>query len=87
VPAFSTLLWMLGAVVLFVVIWTVGIGVLRSVTTAPPPPPPEGEMRKVNVKYRCSVCGLELKMTLAAEEDPPPPRHCGEDMDLVAPIE
>ena len=46
----------------------------------------DGEMRKVNVKYRCSVCGLEMKMTLAPDEDPPPPRHCLEDMDLVAPM-
>ena len=43
-------------------------------------------MRKVNVKYRCSVCGLEMKMMLAPDEDPPPPRHCLEDMDIIAPI-
>ena len=45
-----------------------------------------GELRKVDVRYRCSVCGAEVKMTLAAEEDPPPPRHCMEDMEIVAPI-
>jgi hypothetical protein len=45
-----------------------------------------GEMRKVNVKYRCTVCGLELKMMLAPDEDPPPPRHCLEDMVVVAPL-
>jgi hypothetical protein len=33
------------------------------------------------------VCGLEIKMMLAPEEDPDPPRHCLEDMDLVAPVE
>jgi hypothetical protein len=47
---------------------------------------PPGEMRKVNVRYRCSVCGLEIKLTLAPDEDPPPPRHCLEDMDIVAPL-
>jgi hypothetical protein len=26
-----------------------------------------------------------VRMTQAAEELPPPPRHCQEDMDLVAP--
>ena len=46
-----------------------------------------GEMRRISVKYRCSMCGLEIKLTLAPDEDPPPPRHCLEDMDLVAPIE
>jgi hypothetical protein len=50
------------------------------------PPPPAGELRKVNVRYRCSVCGLEIKLTLAPDEDPPPPRHCLEDMDVVAPL-
>lgn len=68
-------------------LWKTGIGMLRSMTTPMPPPAPSGEMRRINVKYRCSMCGLELKMTLAPDEDPPPPRHCLEDMDLLAPIE
>mgnify|MGYP003333035421 FL=1 len=81
------IIWLLGAVLLFLFLWRVGVGMLRSMTTPLPPPPPEGELRKVNVKYRCSVCGLEIKTMLAPEEDPPPPRHCQEDMDLVAPVE
>jgi hypothetical protein len=52
-----------------------------------PEPPPPGEMRKVDLRYRCSICGAEVRMTRATEELPPPPRHCLEDMDLVAPIE
>jgi hypothetical protein len=40
----------------------------------------------VNVRYRCGVCGLEIKLMLAPDEDPPPPRHCLEDMDVVAPL-
>ena len=84
-PEFSTVMWVLGAVVIFFGVWFIGTGMIRSMTT-PLPPPPQGEMRKVSVRFRCSICGLELKMTLAAEEDPPPPRHCGEDMDEVAPI-
>ncbi len=86
-PALSTIVWWLGAVVLFFVLWRVGVGLLRSMTQPLPQPPPAGEMRKVDVRYRCSVCGLELKMTLAAEEDPEPPRHCQEEMDLLTPIE
>jgi len=85
-PAFSTVIWVLGGVVLFLVIWVGGRGMLRSMSSPLPPPPPEGELRKVDVRYRCSVCGAEVKMPLAPEEDPPPPRHCMEDMDLVAPI-
>jgi hypothetical protein len=68
-------------------IWKVGIGMLRSLGTPLPPPPPAGEMRKVNIRFRCSVCGTEMKMLLANDELPDPPRHCQEDMDLVAPIE
>jgi hypothetical protein len=33
------------------------------------------------------VCGVELRLTMAPDEDPPPPRHCLEDMDIVAPVE
>jgi hypothetical protein len=65
----------------------VGVALLRGLGTPLPPPPPPGEMRKVNLKYRCSVCGAEVKMTLATEELPDAPRHCQEDMDLVAPVE
>lgn len=64
-----------------------GVNLLRSLGTPLPPPPPAGEMRRVNLRYRCSICGTELKMTLATEELPEAPRHCQEDMDLVAPIE
>ena len=86
-PALTTILWVLLGLALAWFLWKTGIGMLRSMTTPLPPPPPAGEMRRINVKYRCGVCGLELKMTLAPDEDPPPPRHCLEDMDLVAPIE
>jgi len=75
------------AVVAGVLIIRVGIAMLRSMGTPLPPPPPPGEMRRVNLRYRCSICGVELKMTLAADEEPEAPRHCQEDMDLVAPVE
>lgn len=85
-PALSTIIWVGIGVLGGWVLWKSGIGMLRSFTTPMPPPPPPGEMRKVNVKYRCTVCGLELKMMLAPDEDPPPPRHCLEDMVVVAPL-
>jgi hypothetical protein len=73
--------------VLAAVLWKVGIGMLRSVTTPLPAPPPAGELRRVSLRYRCSICGVELRMTLANDQDPEPPRHCLEDMDLLAPID
>jgi hypothetical protein len=65
----------------------VGFAVLGGLATPLPPPPPPGELRKVRLTYRCSICGTEVRMTSANEEDPEPPRHCQEDMDLVAPID
>jgi hypothetical protein len=83
---FSTIVWWLGAVFLFFFLWFAGTGILRSMSTALPPPPPPGEMRRLNVRYRCSVCGLEIKLTLAPDEDPPPPKHCLEEMVIQAPL-
>ena len=85
-PAFGTVVWVGSGILMGVILWKSGIAMLRSMTTPLPPPPPAGELRKVNVRYRCSVCGLEIKLTLAPDEDPPPPKHCLEDMDIVAPI-
>lgn len=67
------------------VVLKVGFWILRGMANPLPPPPPSGEMRRVNLRYRCGICGVELKMTAAPDEDPPPPRHCTEDMELVAP--
>ena len=85
--ALSTLMWLLGAIAVTYVVARVGFGLLRSLTTPLPPPPPPGELRRVNLRYRCSVCGMEIRLTRAADEDPEPPRHCQEDMDLVAPVD
>ena len=75
------------AVVVAAILLKVGLALLRGLGSPLPPPPPPGEMRRVNIKYRCSVCGAEVKMTLATDELPEAPRHCQEDMDLVAPVE
>ena len=64
-----------------------GFAVLGAFARPVPEPPPEGELRKIDLRYRCSICSAEVRMTKASEELPPPPRHCQEDMDLVAPIE
>jgi hypothetical protein len=64
-----------------------GVVMLGGLSRPIPEPPPPGELRKVRLTYRCSICGTEVRMTAANDEDPEPPRHCQEDMDLVAPIE
>jgi len=84
---FDTIVWVGIGLALVWLIWKVGLGMLRSMTSSLPPPPPSGEMRRINVRYRCTVCGMELKLTLAPDQDPPPPKHCLEEMQLVAPVD
>jgi hypothetical protein len=85
-PSLSAVLWALGGLVIAYVVWKTGIALLRSMSSPLPPPPPAGEMRRVNVRYRCDVCGMELRLTMAPDEDPPAPTHCLEEMVLVAPV-
>jgi hypothetical protein len=66
------------------VILRLGLWALRLVGRPAPAPPPAGELRKVNVRYRCPVCGMEMKVLLAPDQDPAPPRHCMEEMELTA---
>ena len=85
-PALATVIWVLIGLLIGYVMWKTGIALIRSLSTPLPPPPPPGEMRKVNLRYRCDVCGMELKLTAAPDEDPPAPVHCLEEMVLVAPV-
>ncbi|MBL78170.1 MAG: hypothetical protein CL459_04265 [Acidimicrobiaceae bacterium] len=71
------------AVVVVVVVIRLGLGLLRTLATPLPSPPPPGELRKVKLQYRCSLCGTEVRMTVATEEHPDPPRHCMDEMELV----
>jgi len=84
---FDTIVWVGIGLAMVWLIWKVGLGMLRSMTSSLPPPPPSGEMRRINVRYRCTVCGMELKLTLAPDQNPPPPKHCLEEMQLVAPVD
>ena len=68
------------AVALFM--FRIGLAVLRMLATPIPEPPPAGELRKVKLQYRCSLCGTEVRMTIAPDETPDPPRHCMDDMEL-----
>jgi len=72
------------AIAAFVLIMRFGMLMIGGLARPHPPPDP-GEIRRVNLRYRCSICLTEVKMVQATEEMPMPPRHCQEDMDLVAP--
>ncbi len=69
------------------VLFRIGLGMLRGLAQPIPEPPPAGELRKVKIMYRCTICGTEVRMTIAPHQEPEAPRHCLEDMDLIAPIE
>ena len=64
-----------------------GLAILRGMAAPIPEPPPPGELRKVKIQFRCAVCGTEVRMTAASDQEPEAPRHCMQEMDLVAPIE
>jgi hypothetical protein len=70
----------------FWVLWTLGRKVLGGMIRPIPEPPPPGELRKVKITYRCGICGTEVRMTVANDEVPDPPRHCQDEMELVAPV-
>ena len=79
-----TMLKVAVAIVAFFCIYLTGTFVVRSFTHGPPAEPEIGRLRKVDYRYRCSVCGTEVTMTSAPEDEiPNAPRHCREDMDLV----
>ena len=77
-------LTVVGAVLLGAVILRLGWFFLQQFATPPPPPPDPGTLRRVRLTYRCPACGAEVRMTSAATEDPEPPRHCMEEMELVS---
>lgn len=72
------------AIAVAMVLLRMGLAVLRTLATPLPEPPPVGELRKVKLQYRCSLCGTEVRMTVATDENPDPPRHCMDDMELMA---
>ncbi len=73
------------AAVVAYLILRIGVVMLGGLARPVPAPLPSGELRKVRLLYRCAICGTEVRMTAAPDEDPEPPRHCLEDMDMVAP--
>ena len=83
----GTVIKLVVAVLLFLVIWKVGRAMLGGLVRPIPEPPPPGELRKVKILFRCPVCGTEVRMTVANDQMPEPPRHCQDEMDLVTPVD
>jgi hypothetical protein len=66
-----------------VFVYVVGASMLRKFHVAPPQEPDPDDIKPVDLQFRCIVCGAEVTMTAAQDDDPEPPRHCREDMVLV----
>jgi hypothetical protein len=83
----ANLLAVLLAVAVAGLLMRAGMAMLGGFARPVDPPPPPGELRKVRIQFRCSICGTEVRMTAANDEMPEAPRHCQDDMDLVTPVE
>ncbi len=73
------------AIVVAFLIIRFGLALLRGMAAPIPEPPPAGELRKVKIQFQCQMCGTEVRMTMSTDEEPEAPRHCMQEMDLVAP--
>ena len=70
------------ALVIGVVIWTVLMAILRAVVNPPPELDPE-DVVETHRRFRCSLCGTQVTMTVTNIAEPKAPRHCREEMDEV----
>jgi len=69
------------ATVAVLVLYLIAVKIIRVMLAPPPPDEPDLEaIRPVDYQYRCMVCGAEVTMTAAPDEDVEAPRHCREDM-------
>lgn len=68
------------AVLMFGAIALYGSRQVRSIMLAPPEPE-LADVREYGLRYVCNMCGLELKVEVAAKDRPP--SHCMEPMELV----
>lgn len=69
------------AAILFVAIFVFGSRYFFAILQAPPEPE-LADVSPYDLKYVCSMCGLQLKVEVAAKDRPP--THCGEPMQLVS---
>jgi hypothetical protein len=83
----ASIVALLVAALAVLVVFKTGFAMLGGLAQPVPEPPPPGELRKVKITYRCSICGTEVRMTVANDQMPEPPRHCQDEMDLVTPVD
>lgn len=71
------------AIALAIVIWKVGTGVLRSISTRelPSERPDAENVEQLDVYLVCDECGTEFQVTRLGQLQVP--RHCGEPMRAV----
>jgi hypothetical protein len=67
-------------VAIFIGVAWVGIRWVQSAVSSQPDPEPT-DVSEYGLKYVCKMCGLELRVEVAAKDAPP--RHCMEPMVLV----
>ena len=68
-------------------LFRIGFAMLGGLAQPVPEPPPAGELRRVKIMYRCTICGTEVRMTTANDQMPEAPRHCMDEMELVTPVD
>ena len=68
------------AVVMFLVLFSFGLRQLRAIANSPPEPE-LADVSDYGLKYVCTMCGLELRVEVAARDRAP--THCMEPMKLV----
>ena len=68
------------AIAVAVVVYVIGATMIAKFKSGPPAEPDPDDVRPVDLRFRCQVCGAEVTMTAAHGDDPEPPRHCREDM-------
>ena len=74
------------ALAMALVFYLIAVRIVRVMMAPPPPDEPDvSQLKPVDYRYRCMVCGTEVTMTASPEADAPDaPRHCREDMAPVA---
>jgi hypothetical protein len=84
VVAVSTFGWILRGlvgIVIAVAIYVIGAGIIAKFKVTPPAEPDPEQIVPVDQRFRCTVCGAEVTMTAAQQdEEITAPRHCREDM-------
>ncbi|HEY7875615.1 MAG TPA: hypothetical protein VIG64_10895 [Actinomycetota bacterium] len=77
--AFGYLRALVGLVIAAAIMW-LGVSYFRAAGEVPPDPE-AADVSSSELKYVCSVCGLELKVEVATTDRAP--THCRESMELV----